>query len=86
MTEEQVGQAFLGDMHRLFGKQEVLWHKVFRLPVSGIVYHKGIKDHIVPVATPIPNLFVAGIFNSYPERGIDRSAALVRRIVNHFEK
>ncbi len=86
MTEEQVGRAFLEDMNRLFGKQEVLWHRVFRLPVSGIVYHKGIKDHIVPVTTPIPNLFVAGIFNSYPERGIDRAAALVHRIVNAFDR
>lgn len=86
MTEEQVGQAFLADLHRLFGKQEVLWHRVFRLPVSGIVYHKGIKDHIVPVMTPIPNLFVAGLFNSYPERGIDRAVALVQRIVKTFEK
>jgi len=82
MTEEEAGKAYLADMQRIFGEQEVRWHKVFRLQASGLIYHMGILKNIVPVQTPISNLFVAGMFNSYPERSIDRSVVLAQEIVN----
>ncbi len=81
MSEEEVGKAYLSDMHRIFGKQNVRWHKVFRLPAAGLIYHMGILKNMVPVNTPISNLFVAGMFNSYPERSIDKSVSFAQEIV-----
>jgi protoporphyrinogen oxidase len=81
MSESEVGSAYLDDMHRIFGQQNVRWHKVFRLPAAGLIYHMGILENIVPVNTPISNLFVAGMFNSYPERSIDKSVAFAKEIV-----
>jgi protoporphyrinogen oxidase len=81
MSEADAGKAYLDDMHRIFGKQDVKWHKVFRLPAAGLIYHMGILKNIVPVNTPISNLFVAGMFNSYPERSIDKSVAFAQEIV-----
>jgi hypothetical protein len=46
----------------------------------------GILDKMVPVTTPIPNLFIAGMFNSYPERSIDRSVALAKEILRKSEE
>ncbi len=86
MSEEEAGKEYLADMHRIFGKQEVRWHKVFRLGASGLIYHMGILENIVPVSTPISNLYVAGMFNSYPERSIDRSVELAQQIVKAEEK
>jgi len=83
MTDEQVGEKYLADLQQLFGRQNIRWHRVFRLAAAGLVYHMGILDHIVPVTTPIQNLYVAGMFNSYPERSIDRSVALAQEIIKH---
>jgi protoporphyrinogen oxidase len=81
MSEKEVEKAYVGDMHRIFGKRDVKWVKVFRLPAAGLIYHMGILENIVPVNTPISNLFVAGMFNSYPERSIDKSVAFAKEIV-----
>ncbi len=81
MSEKEVGEAYIADMDRIFGKQEVKWHKVFRLPAAGLIYHMGILKHMVPVNTPVSNLFVAGMFNSYPERSIDKSVSFAKEIV-----
>jgi protoporphyrinogen oxidase len=86
MTEEQAGKAYIADMERIFGKQEVRWCRVFRMPAAGLIYHMGILDKMVPVTTPIQNLFIAGMFNSYPERSIDRSVALAKEILRKSEE
>ncbi len=83
MSDEEVWNEYNAQIEDLFGKQEVRWHKVFRMPSAGLIYHMGIQEHIVPVTTPIQNLYVAGMFNSYPERSIDRSVALAQEIVKH---
>ena len=82
-SNEDIAAKYIADMNRLFGDQNVLWHKVFRLPAAGLVYSTGIRKNIVPVMTPLPGLFVAGQFNSYPERSIDRSFALAQEIVKN---
>jgi protoporphyrinogen oxidase len=82
-SNEDIAAKYIADMNRLFGDQNVLWHKVFRLPAAGLVYSAGIRKNIVPVTTPLPGLFVAGQFNSYPERSIDRSFALAQEIVRN---
>jgi protoporphyrinogen oxidase len=53
----------------------------FAQPIVTVDYH----DHIPPFETPIPNLFVANMFQVYPhDRGQNYSIALADRLVSHI--
>jgi protoporphyrinogen oxidase len=53
----------------------------FAQPIVTVDY----RDHIPPFKTPIPNLFVANMFQVYPhDRGQNYSIALAHRLVSHI--
>lgn len=79
--ENELKEHYLSDLKRLFphiSQEDILWVRVGRLRTAGIIYTTGIKSSILPYETPVKNLFMGGLFNSYPERTIDTSIKIGR--------
>ena len=77
-SDAEVFSEYFRDLGRIFPvkKEDVLKYWVFRSKESGIIFSKGTTNHIMPTTTDFDNLFVGGMFNSYPERSAEESARL----------
>ncbi|MBI1935285.1 NAD(P)/FAD-dependent oxidoreductase [Candidatus Woesearchaeota archaeon] len=82
--EEEVFKRYFQDLTRLFPHitlKNVKWFRVSRDFNTGLIYKKGIASLIPEVQTPIRNVFIGGMFNSYPERSVAKSVQLGGEIV-----
>lgn len=52
---------------------DVAWWEVFRDEYAGPIYRVGSLSKILAEETPFSNVFIGGMFNSYPERSIELS-------------
>lgn len=79
--DKKVFERYFQDLKKLFDikKEDINFWKVFRTQKAGIVYKRGIGPEIIKCKTEIPNLFVGGMFNSYPGRSINLSVKLGKR-------
>ena len=77
-TEKDVFESYFSDLKKIFpvNKQDVLKYWVFRNKESGLVFERGTAKKILPCRTRFENLFIGGMFNSYPERSSDESIRL----------
>ncbi|MDP2672350.1 MAG: hypothetical protein Q8O84_00875, partial [Nanoarchaeota archaeon] len=79
LSEEEIFEKYFSDLKKIFphiSEEDIIWKKVGRAPNVGLVYNTNILTNIPEIETPIKNLFIGGMFNSYPERSIDLSALL----------
>ncbi len=84
LSEEEVFKRYFKDFTEMFphiSMKNVKWWRVSRDFNSGLIYKKGISNLIPDIKTPINNIFIGGMFNSYPERSISKSVQLGAQIV-----
>jgi len=62
--------------------QDVKWYRVIREKNAGLIYTRGIVDRILPIKTPVSNLFIAGMLNSYPDRNLEESIRLSTKLLD----
>lgn len=77
-SDGQVFESYFGDLKRIFrlDKKDILKWWVFRNRESGLVFETGTAKNMVQTTTRFENLFIGGVFNSYPERSSDESIRL----------
>ncbi len=88
MSEESVFAQYFTNLKKLFPymqDSDVLWKRVGRIRNAGLFYKKGIKKILLPYVTPYTNLFIAGMFNSYPERSISDSVAKGKTLAKYYD-
>jgi|WetSurMetagenome_2_1015567.scaffolds.fasta_scaffold187768_1 protoporphyrinogen oxidase len=86
MPSEQVFGEFFADLRDIFpglSADNVLDYRVAVDRYSALIPRVGVVERVRAngVTTPIRNLFIAGIVNSYPERSMDASIARARECV-----
>jgi len=85
ISDKEIFRRYFRDLQKRFkdlSKDDLLWWKVARLHHAGIIYKKNILSDILGFETPIKNLYIGGMFNSYPERGIDLSTKIGDKIAH----
>lgn len=88
-SDEEVFDLYFESVKKIFPKLEksnVLWWKVSKSNAVGLIYKKGISSSILPCQTSIDNLYIGGMFNSYPERSINESIKLGIEIFKIIEE
>lgn len=89
MSDDEIWKIYFSDLKKLFPKlknSDVKWYKVFKGYNAGIIYKKGFKRHLLSYETPIKNLFIAGLFNMYPERSINLSMKFGEEVAEIIDK
>jgi len=85
LSDKEIFKLYFSELKQLFpniNKKDVMWMHVAKAKDAGLVYKKGILEQILPLETPIKNIYIGGMFNSYPERGINESIRLGKKIAN----
>jgi protoporphyrinogen oxidase len=87
-SRDAVLEEFLPNLERLnpaFDRSWVTDAWIFAAPFAQPIVTVDYRDHIPPFATPIPNLWVASMFQVYPhDRGQNYSIALAERLVDRL--
>ncbi len=76
LSDDKIFKIYFDDLKKIFPKLEeenVTWKMVVNDVYGGLIYKKMIKSNIPSYETPVKGLFVAGMFNSYPDRNINTS-------------
>lgn len=79
LSEEEIFKKYFSDLKKIFphiSEEDIIWKKVAKASNVGLVYNTNILKNIPKIDTPLTNLFIGGMFNSYPERSINLSASL----------
>lgn len=82
--DKEIFERYFSDLKKLFDvkKEDLNFWKVFKTRKAGIIYKRGIDPRVMECKTEIPNLFIGGMFNSYPKRSINLSVKLGKRCVD----
>jgi protoporphyrinogen oxidase len=87
-SRDAVLDEFLPHLERLNRAFDRSWLTdawIFAAPFAQPIVTVDYRDHIPPFATPIPNLWVASMFQVYPhDRGQNYSIALAERLVDRL--
>jgi protoporphyrinogen oxidase len=77
-SDVEVFESYLSDVKRLFqlDRKDISKWWVFRDKESGLVFETGTAIKMPPIRTGFENLFIGGVFNSYPERSSDESVRI----------
>lgn len=78
MREKELVELYLKDLEKLFpdfSRKDVLWTELARDLYSGPIYGTGYGSRILPYASKIKGLYLAGMFSkpNYPERSMNGS-------------
>ncbi|MBL7147265.1 MAG: FAD-dependent oxidoreductase [Nanoarchaeota archaeon] len=79
LNDNQLFKQYFNALIKIFPtlkKDDVLWWKINKLKDSGLIYKRGILKNMLPIRTPYSNLFIGGMFNSYPDRSINKSVSI----------
>ena len=78
MSDEEIFDLYRAGLKKVFGLKddEIAWWKLSRTLYSAPLYRVGFLRDKLPLATEVPGLYTAGMFNSYPERSINDSLRL----------
>lgn len=79
LKDDKIFKLYSKALNKLFPdltKNDVLWWKINKMRYSGLIYKQGTLKRILPLTTPYSNLFIGGMFNSYPDRSINRSVSI----------
>jgi len=75
MEDEAIIEHMLNHLRRLFPRtmanNGLRWSELGRTRQAGLLYHAGLKRLLPPWRTPVPGMFVTGMFRTYPKRPID---------------
>jgi protoporphyrinogen oxidase len=75
MNEDEAKALYIEELGKLIDMRdnEILFSHISRSKEAGLVYETGILSRILQEKTPIDNMFIGGMFNSYPDRSIEIS-------------
>ncbi len=86
MNNSEVFSIYYEDLYSLFPEQcknnKINWYNVIRTRNAGLIYRIGIKSLIPKSSTPIPGIFITGMFNCYPKRPINEIIKKANECVN----
>lgn len=84
MAEDELAAAFLPHLKRLNPGFDPGWVRerwLFRAPFAQPIVTRDFPEHIAPLTTPWPNLWLASMFHVYPhDRGQNYSVELANRV------
>lgn len=90
---QKIFEIYFNSLRKIFPKlkeEDIKWWRIFKDKNTSLIYKKGILSKILGYKTPITNLFIGGMFNSYPERTMDLSIKkgkdLANLCIETFEK
>ena len=87
--DDEVVAEFLPHLSKInpaFDPSWVTKQWVFKLPFAQPVVTREFESHIPPLDTPIPNLYLANMFQVYPQdRGQNYSVRLAERLTAHLK-
>ncbi len=66
--------------------EDIKWKIVGKTFGAGIIYETGILSVMPEAETPVENLYIGGMFSSYPERSINESLTIGNNIANMIIK
>lgn len=75
-SKRKIFDIYFNDLKKLFPNimdDDVLWWEVEKFHDAGLIYNTGLLGKIPSLKTPIQGLYAGGMFNSYPERSIEKS-------------
>lgn len=89
--EEEVLDAYMKGLEKMFPdfkRTDINWAKLFRRMDTAPVYEQGYIQKVLPFATDISGLYLAGMFSStnYPERSMNGSVKAGFESANFFMK
>ncbi|MEM4267071.1 MAG: FAD-dependent oxidoreductase, partial [Candidatus Nanoarchaeia archaeon] len=67
LTDDAIKNAYLSPLKKYFPKADFLWSKVFREVYAEPVYDKFYAFNNPGYKTPVPSLYNAGVFVTYPK-------------------
>jgi len=86
--DKEITENFIKELKKFFPKiknYDIIYKKLFKDKYAGIISKKGFFKNLLPFKTPIKNLFVVGMFNTYPERGLELQARLARKLIEKIK-
>ncbi len=89
IEDSKIKKIFITNLKKLFPKikkQDILFERLFKEKYSGIVCQKNFIKNLLPFKTPLENLYIIGMFNTYPERGLELQVKLGKKLLNKFIK
>lgn len=90
MSKDELLTAFLPHIKRLNPAFDASWVQeswLFQAPFAQPIVTTEYREHIPPLRTPLPHLWVANMFQVYPhDRGQNYSFELVERLLREMEK
>ena len=88
MEDKELFSKYFEDLKKVTNAREddVNWYKIIKEKNAGLIYDLGILQRILPVQTPIKNLFIAGMLNSHPDRNLEQSIRLANKVVKEILK
>jgi protoporphyrinogen oxidase len=87
MSEEEIFKNYLEALKKIsgIGDSDVQWYRVIKEENAGLIYTKGSLKKILPTKTPVENLFIAGMLNSYPDRNLEQSLKLSNKLLGEIK-
>jgi len=84
LSDKQIFERYFKDLEKIvnINLNAINWYKVIKEKEAGLIYETGILKKIMPVETPISNIYIAGMLNSYPDRNLEQSIILANKVVN----
>lgn len=74
--------TFKNDLKKLFPMVKIKSQTIFKEKYSDILNKRNLSKNMLSFETPFKNLFIIGMFNTYPERGINLQLNLTKKFLN----
>lgn len=84
LNNKQLFSVYFRDLQKVvkIKIEDVNWFEVIKEKEAGLIYNKGILSKVLSVKTPLQNLYIAGMLNSYPDRNLEQSVKLADKVVS----
>ncbi len=82
--EKELADKFIDSLKKLFPNitdEDIVFKKMFSEKYAGIVSKRGFLKNLPKIETPFKNLSIIGMFNCYPERGLELQIRLVKDLI-----
>lgn len=86
--DEVIFEKYFKDLNKIkkINKKDINWFKIVKYPFAGVIYEKGFLKNLLPIEIPNKDIFIGGMFNSYPERSVNKSIELGRNLAKFVLK
>jgi len=84
--DKEIFEKYFKDLKKVtdIKEEDVNWYEVIKEKNAGLIYNLGILNRILPVKTPVDNLYLAGMLNSHPDRNLEQSIKLANKVVGEI--